>query len=161
MAPKSCHQVNNLARSPPPPHPPAAIRACDRYVVFITANQARERGQQRRSTLRFSPNQCHHQDVNAGNLYATELTNAAVARSVAKPNIKVSTGNHVPRYPHTILCHTYGAIQVLRNAVGGGGWVVVSFPGKKHYGGVRFNVITRRLVLGGGQIPRKKMLRNT
>ena len=31
-----------------------------------------------------------------------------------------------------------GAIQVLRNAVGGG----VSFPEKKRYEGVRFNVIS-------------------
>ena len=30
---------------------------------------------------------------------------------------------------------------MLRNAVGGG-WVGVSFPGKKRYGGVRFNVIS-------------------
>ena len=37
-----------------------------------------------------------------------------------------------------------GAIQVLRNAVGGGGWGWggVSFPGKKRYEGVRFNVIS-------------------
>ena len=32
-----------------------------------------------------------------------------------------------------------GAIQVLRNAVGGGG---VRFPRKNHYEGVRFNVIS-------------------
>ena len=33
-----------------------------------------------------------------------------------------------------------GAIQVLRNAVGGGR--VLDFPKKKHYEGVRFNVIS-------------------
>ena len=45
---------------------------------------------------------------------------------------------------------------MLRNAVGGEGGV--SFPGKKRYGGVRFNVnsVTR----GGGQICRKKALPN-
>ena len=37
-----------------------------------------------------------------------------------------------------VLC-ALGAIQVSRNAVGRGG---VSFPGKKRYEGVRFNVIT-------------------
>ena len=36
-----------------------------------------------------------------------------------------------------ILISVYGAIQVLRNAVGVG----VYFPGKKRYEGVRFNVI--------------------
>ena len=33
----------------------------------------------------------------------------------------------------------FGEIQLLRNAVGGGG---VGFPGKKRYEGVRFNVIS-------------------
>ena len=31
---------------------------------------------------------------------------------------------------------------MLRNAVGVGDWVGVSFPGKKRYGGVRFNIIS-------------------
>ena len=50
-----------------------------------------------------------------------------------------------------------GAIQVLLNAIGLG---VSAFPEKKHYKGVRFNVITitRRW---WGQISRKKSLRNT
>ena len=39
----------------------------------------------------------------------------------------------------TCLIHTYGAIQVLRNADGVGG---VKFSGKKRYEGVRFNVIS-------------------
>ena len=36
-------------------------------------------------------------------------------------------------------CGVFGAIQVLRNADGGGG---VKFPGRKRYEGVRFNVIS-------------------
>ena len=49
-----------------------------------------------------------------------------------------------------------GAIQVLRNAVGGGG--CVSFPGKKRYKGVRFNVISvTRGWVSGGQISRKNL----
>ena len=48
-----------------------------------------------------------------------------------------------------------GAIQVLRNAMG------VSFPGKKRYEGVRFNVISATRGWVGGQIPWKKVLRNT
>ena len=58
-----------------------------------------------------------------------------------------------------ILSHispSYGAIQVLRNAVGGGGGV--SFPGKKRYKGAWFNVIS--VYEGVGQISRKKVLRN-
>ena len=49
----------------------------------------------------------------------------------------------------------YGAIQALRNAVGG-----VRFSGKKRYEGVRFNVIsvTRGWV---GSNFQKKALRNT
>ena len=45
---------------------------------------------------------------------------------------------------------------MLRNAVGGGGGGGVSFPGKKRYEGVRFNVIsvTRRWV--GVKFPGKK-----
>ena len=48
-----------------------------------------------------------------------------------------------------------GAIQVLCNAVGGGG-VCVSFPKKKHYEGVQFNVtsVTRWWV--GVKFPGKK-----
>ena len=46
-----------------------------------------------------------------------------------------------------------GAIQVLRGGV--------SFPGKKSYEGVRFNVISVTRGLVGGQIPKKKALRNT
>ena len=43
-------------------------------------------------------------------------------------------------------------IQVLHNAVGG-----VSFPGKKHYEGVRFNISVTTVTrgVGGGQITRK------
>ena len=40
-----------------------------------------------------------------------------------------------PRLTVTLLVR---GVQVLRNAMGGGG---VSFPGKKRYEGVRFNVI--------------------
>ena len=35
-----------------------------------------------------------------------------------------------------------GAIVVLRNAMGGGGWGVSDFTGGKRYGGVRVNVIS-------------------
>ena len=51
----------------------------------------------------------------------------------------------------------FGAIQVLRNADGGGG---VTFSGKKQYEDVRFNVIrvTRWWVVV--QFPEKKALRN-
>ena len=56
-----------------------------------------------------------------------------------------------------MVCHM-GAIQVLRNTMGGGG---VSFRGEKCYEGVRFNVISLNEGVGGGQIPWKKALRNT
>ena len=46
-----------------------------------------------------------------------------------------------------------GAIQVLRNAVGGGG---VSFPEKKRYEGVRVNVISVTRGLVGVKFPGKK-----
>ena len=46
-----------------------------------------------------------------------------------------------------------GAIQVLRNAIGGGG---VSFPGKKRYEGVRFNVISVTRGWVGVKFPGKK-----
>ena len=46
-----------------------------------------------------------------------------------------------------------GAIQVLRNADGGGG---VRFSGKKHYEGVRFNVISVTRGWVGVQFPGKK-----
>ena len=47
----------------------------------------------------------------------------------------------------------YGAIQVLRNAVGGGG---VSFSGKKRYERVRFNVISVTRGWVGVKFPGKK-----
>ena len=37
----------------------------------------------------------------------------------------------------------------------------VSFPGEKHYEGVQFNVISITRGWGGGQISKKKALRNT
>ena len=46
----------------------------------------------------------------------------------------------------------YGAIQVLRNAMGVG----VSFPGKKCYEGVRFNVISVARGCVGIKFPGKK-----
>ena len=48
---------------------------------------------------------------------------------------------------------TLGAIQVFRNAVGGGG---VSFPGKKPCEGVRFNVISIMRGCMGVKFPGKK-----
>ena len=51
------------------------------------------------------------------------------------------------------------AIQVLRNA-DGGGVGGVKFSGKKHYECVRFNVISVTRGVGGGPISRKKALRN-
>ena len=51
-----------------------------------------------------------------------------------------------------------GVIEVLRNIVGGG---VVSFPEKMCYEGVPFNVISVTRGWVGGQIPKKKALRNT
>ena len=48
-----------------------------------------------------------------------------------------------------------GAIQVLCNADGGGGGGV-KFSGKKHYEGVRFNVISVTRGWVGVQIPGKK-----
>ena len=62
---------------------------------------------------------------------------------------------------NTFIC---GAINVLRNTVGGGGvggWVGVCFPGKKRYEGVRFNFncITKGLL--GVKSLGKKALRNT
>ena len=42
---------------------------------------------------------------------------------------------------------------MLRNAHGGGG---INLSGKKHYEGVRFNVISVTRGVGGGQISRKK-----
>ena len=42
-------------------------------------------------------------------------------------------------HSHQHDCYHLGAIQVLRNAMGGGG---VSFPRKKCYEGVRFNGIS-------------------
>ena len=44
---------------------------------------------------------------------------------------------------------------MLRNAVGGGGWGV-SFPGKKRYEGVRFNVISVTRGWVGVKFPGKK-----
>ena len=52
------------------------------------------------------------------------------------------------------FCQDYGAIQVLRNAVGGGGGV--SFPGKKRYEGVRFNGISVTRGWVGVKFPGKK-----
>ena len=54
---------------------------------------------------------------------------------------------------HNSGLHYLGAIKVLRNTVG---WDGVSFPRKKCYEGVRFNVISVTC-----QISRKKALRNT
>ena len=51
------------------------------------------------------------------------------------------------------VCTMQGAIQVLRNAIGGGG---VSFPGKKRYEGVRFNVISVTRGWVGVKFPGKK-----
>ena len=51
-----------------------------------------------------------------------------------------------------------GAIQVLHNAMGGGG---VSFPGKKGYEGVMFNVINVKRGWVGVKFPGKKALYNT
>ena len=48
-----------------------------------------------------------------------------------------------------------GAIQVLRNLVGGG-WVGLSFPGKKRYEGVQFNVISVTKGWVGVKFPGKK-----
>ena len=50
------------------------------------------------------------------------------------------------------FCTWQGAIQVLRNADGGGG---VSFSGKKSYKGVRFNVISVTRGWVGVQFPEK------
>ena len=51
--------------------------------------------------------------------------------------------------------HVYfGAIQVLRNAVGGG-WVA-AFPDKNVYEGVRFNILSV-IRVGGGQISRERV----
>ena len=47
-----------------------------------------------------------------------------------------------------------GAIQVLRNAVGGGGGV--KFSRKKRYEGVKFNVISVTRGWVGVQFPEKK-----
>ena len=47
-----------------------------------------------------------------------------------------------------------GAIQVLRNAVGGGGGVGI--PGKKRYEGVQFNVISVTRGWVGVKFPGKK-----
>ena len=49
---------------------------------------------------------------------------------------------------------------MLCNAVGGG-WVGVSFPGKKRYGGVRFKVISVMRGWVGVKCPEKKALHNT
>ena len=51
--------------------------------------------------------------------------------------------------------HPFGAIQVLRNADGGGVGGRVTFSAKKHYEGVWFNVISVTRGVGGGPIPRK------
>ena len=51
----------------------------------------------------------------------------------------------------------FGAIQVLRNADGGGG---IKFSGKKRCEGVRFNVISIMRGWVGGPNSRKKALRN-
>ena len=53
---------------------------------------------------------------------------------------------------YSLIFHE-GAIQVLCNADGGGG---VTFSGKKHYGGVRFNVISVTRGWVGVQFPGKK-----
>ena len=53
-----------------------------------------------------------------------------------------------------------GAIQVLRNALGGGGSVI--FSEKKRYEGVRLNVIiVTREWMGGCQISGKEVLCNS
>ena len=52
--------------------------------------------------------------------------------------------------------YRYGAIQVLRNADGGGvGWGV-KFSGKKRYEGVRFNIISITRGWVGVQFPETK-----
>ena len=60
---------------------------------------------------------------------------------------------------HTLLkmsCYCLlGAIQVSRNADGGGGGGV-NFSGKKSYGGAMFNVISVTRGWVGGPISRKK-----
>ena len=53
-----------------------------------------------------------------------------------------------------------GAIQVLRNADGGGGGGI-NFSGKKHYEGVSFNVISVTRGWVGVQFPEKNPLHNT
>ena len=45
---------------------------------------------------------------------------------------------------------------MLRNTMGGGGWRDVSFPGKKRYDGVRFNVISVTREWVGVKFPGKK-----
>ena len=63
--------------------------------------------------------------------------------------------NIICRPTHSDSVRSYGAIQVLRNAVRVGG---DNFPGKKRYEGVRFNIIGVTRGVGGGQISGKKVL---
>ena len=83
----------------------------------------------------------------------------------AVPDIHAGTLKLVPRilgYRYIYLmavfitekCQPKGVIQVLRNAVGDGGGV--SFPGKKRYEGLRFNVISVTRGWVGVKFPGKK-----
>ena len=55
--------------------------------------------------------------------------------------------------------HQIGALQVLRNADGGGGCLI--FLGKKRYEGVMFNVISVTRGGWGSNFQKKIALRNT